>query len=138
MHENHASKVERWLHYTVIGCFATKTLFSKITLAGIAPVMAVASGFLILGPFESRVLPYVIAVFCILALTAVNAFWRVLPNEGRRYLDMIEDVFGPLTRAEVWKWWQQVEKHSKLDVEAIAKEVGEYQFGDHAGSGNRN
>lgn len=140
MTENNATNAARWQVYTIIGCMATKKVASKVTLSAIAPVIVVVCWYLVLGPFQAKILPSIIALLCIAALTIINAFWRILPNEGRDYLDMIEEVFGPLTRKEVWNWWrdmaQQVVSQTPyrresnplpiLDVEAIATKVGEY------------
>jgi hypothetical protein len=140
MLEKDATKVNRWQVYTVIGFIATKEFASKLTVSAITPVILVVCWYLMLGPFfPAKVLSGIIALLSIAALTAVNALWRILPNEGREYLDMIEDVYGPRTRAEVWNWWrnmtQQVVSQTpyrrksnpipSLDVEAIAKQVGE-------------
>lgn len=142
MFEKHAAKSERWQVYTLIGCMATKKFASKLTVSAIAPVIVVVCWYLMLGPFTAKVLSGIMALLCIAALTAVNALWRILPNEGREYLEMIEEVFGPLTRAEVWNWWRDMTQQMvsqtpyrrksnplpTLDVEAIAKQVGEYHF----------
>lgn len=144
MLEKHATKIDRWKVNTVIGCMASRRFATKLTLAAIVPVIVIACWYWMLGPYPDKALSGIIALLCIAALTAVNALWRILPNEGREYLDMIEEAFGPLTRAEVWNWWfdmtQKVVSQTPhrrnsnplptLDVEAIAKQVGEHHYDD--------
>ena len=146
MFENHATKIERWKVCTFIGCMATKKLFMKLGLSAIAPVGVVVCWYFALGPFEEKIMPGIIALLCIATLTAINAMWRILPELGRDYLNMIENLYGPLTRAEVWKWWLNLTEQSggqtqyrrqsnpvpTLDVEAIAKQVGEFPFDSDA------
>lgn len=124
MLEHKATKKDLHRSYSQIGMRVV--MYHRVVAPLAIPLLiAVGAYMLPTGPLALYANETIGTCLCLMALAAVNAVMRVIPNAGKAYLISIENAFGPKTRARVWGWWAEHGSSPRLDVVQIAIQEGE-------------
>lgn len=125
-----ASPDRRKSRYAVIALSVTKNKLRLVASPLAVSTVVMAAAMLPFAPYNALLIPVAAFVSGVAIGTFFSGCFYFWPPLGREYLERIESVFGPKTRAKLWDGYNPLAPAARIDVIQIAKTVGEYRLED--------
>lgn len=126
-----AAEFSKYLRHMTIGFNHTKHKRSRAAKFA-APSALLVSALIYMSDFEDNsadlLMACIVGCFAVLALTTIATFLLDFPKRGARFLSQLEEVHGPKTRAAVWDWYEVNDLRNGIDIDSIAREVGDRAY----------
>jgi hypothetical protein len=120
----------RRFRYAVMALSVTRNKLRLIASPLAASTVVMAAVMLPFAPYNELLVPVAAFVSGVAIGTIFSGLLYFWPPLGREYLERIERVFGPKTRAKIWDGYNPLAPAERIDVIQIAKTVGEYRLED--------
>lgn len=131
MANTNAAVLSKYLRHMTIGFNHTKHKRSRAAKFAV-PSSLLVGALIYVGDFEDNSVQLltacIVGVFAVLALTTIATFVFEFPKRGARFLSQLEEVHGPRTRAAVWDWYGVNDLRNGIDIDGIAREVGDRAY----------